>query len=163
MMQCHQRKSGSTDAMPHAGLMSTKDSFDSAEGALLRARLHLRGARRRLKQGKVAAGIITLYDALIFGLRSYCIVPEHRNQIDPGESLDLIEERVMIKALRKGGIIDSAFDLEEFEELVDRAARDEMADYDYRPLLMTFESLMTRIEVMPFDEASLPQEDSSTF
>ena len=149
--------------MPHAGLMSTKDSFDSAEGALLRARLHLRGARRRLKQGKVAAGITTLYDALIFGLRFYCMIPEHRSRIDPGEALDLTEERVMIGALRKAGFIDSTFDLDEFEELVDRAAWDEMADYDYRPLLIRFESLMTRIEVMPFDEASLPQEDPSTF
>lgn len=149
--------------MPHSGLMSTRESFESAEGALLRARLHLRGARRRLKQGKVAAGITTLYDALIFGLRFYFMIPEHRSRIDPGEELDLIEERVMIKALRKAGILDSAFDLDEFEELVDRAAWDEMADYDYRPLLITFESLMTRIEVMPFDEASLPQEDPSTF
>jgi hypothetical protein len=149
--------------MPHAGLMSTKESFDSAEGALLRARLHIRGGRRRLRQGKVAAGIVTLYDALIFGLRFYFMIPQHRGPLDPGESLDLTEERAMIGVLRKGGVIDGDFDLDGFEELVDRAAWDEMADYDYRPMLSSLESFMTRIEVMPFDETLLPEEDPSTF
>lgn len=143
--------------------MSTKESFDSAEGALLRARLHIRGGRRRLMQGKVADGIVTLYDALIFGLRFYFMIPEYRRLLDPGGSLDLSAEREMIRALRKGGVIDSDFDLEEFEGLVDRAAWDEMAGYDYRPMLKSFEFLMTQIEVMPFDEALLPAEGSSTF
>ncbi|MBI5849001.1 MAG: hypothetical protein HZB31_13835 [Nitrospirae bacterium] len=149
--------------MPHAGLMNTKESFDSAEGALLRARLHIRGARRRLMQGKIAAGIVTLFDALVFGLRFYFMIPEHRDRLDPGKTLDLMQERVLIGTLRKGSVIDSDFDLEEFEALVDRAAWDEMADYDYRPLLRSFESLMSLIEVMPFDEAMLPEEDPATF
>ncbi len=149
--------------MPHSGLMSTKDSFDNSEGALLRARLHLRGARRRLAQGKIAAGIVTLYDALIFGLRFYFMIPEHRRQLDPGESLDLTDEKAMIRALRKAGIADRRFDLEEFEKLVDIAARHEMPDYDYRSMLSSLESLMTVLEVMPFDETALPEEDPSTF
>jgi len=149
--------------MPHSGLMNTKESFDSAEGALLRARLHIRGGRRRLKQGKVAAGIVTLYDALIFGLRFYLMIPEHRDELAIIESLDLTDEKAMIKALREAGILDNTFDLDEFEDLVDKAAVGEMADYDYRPMLSRFESLMTLLEVMPFDEALLPEEDLSTF
>jgi len=31
--------------MPHFGLMDTKDSFEKPEGALLRARLHIRAAK----------------------------------------------------------------------------------------------------------------------
>jgi len=149
--------------MPHSGLMSTKDSFDNAEGALLRARLHLRGARRRLAQGKIAAGIVTLFDALMFGLRFYFMVPEHRRQLDSGENLDLTEEKTMIEVLREAGIIDTFFDLDEFDALVERAACDEMEDYDYVPLLSSFELLMTALEVMPFDETALPEEDPSTF
>lgn len=149
--------------MPHSGLMNTKESFDSAEGALLRARLHIRGGRRRLMQGKVAAGIVTLYDALIFALRFYLMIPEHRTKQKIGESLDLTDEKAMIKALREAGILDNTFDLDEFEDLVDKAAVGEMADYDYRSMLSRFESLMTLLEVMPFDEALLPEEDSSTF
>lgn len=149
--------------MPHFGLMSTKESFDSAEGALLRARLHIRGGKRRLSQGKIAAGIVTLYDALIFGLRFYFMVPEYRSQLDSGEYLDLTDERAMIAALRKAGMADRSFDLEKFEKLVEWAAWHEMPDYDYRSLISSFELLMTALEVMPFDEASLPQEDPSTF
>ncbi|MDP2156807.1 MAG: hypothetical protein Q8K68_03755 [Nitrospirota bacterium] len=149
--------------MPHFGLMSTKESFDNTEGALLRARLHLRGGRRRLVQGKVAAGIVTLYDALIFGLRFYFMIPEHRSQLDPDEYLDLTDEKAMIRALRNAGIVDRTFDLNEFDKLVERAAWDEMADYDYGPMLSSFESLMTVLEVMPFDETTLPEENTSTF
>lgn len=143
--------------------MNTNESFDSAEGALLRARLHIRGGRRRLMQGKVAAGIVTLYDALIFGLRFYFMIPAHREELRISDSLDLIDEKAMIAALRKAGFLDNTFDLEEFEDLVDKAAVGEMADYDYRPMLSRFESLMTLLEVMPFDSALLPAEDLSTF
>jgi len=143
--------------------MSTKESFDSAEGALLRARLHLRGARRRLKEGKISAGIITLFDALIFGLRFYFMVPEHRAYHGLDHALDLTDERAMINVLKNAEGFPSSFDIEAFEEIVDRASAGDMPDYDYRPLLESFEALMLKIEVMPFDESSLPKEDPSTF
>jgi len=149
--------------MPHAGLMSTKESFDNAEGALLRARLHIRGGRRRLSQGKVAAGIVTLYDALIFALRYYFMFPEHRDKLNTEGTLDLTEERDMLMALRKAGVLDNTFDLEAFEALVDKASREEMPGYDFKPLLSSFEALMTLLEVMPFDETLLPAEAPATF
>ena len=149
--------------MPHAGLMDSRESFDSAEGALLRARLHIRGARRRLRQGKIAAGIVTLYDALLFALRYYLMVPQHRNELAIEGPLDLANENEMVAALRQSRIIDNTFDLVEFEALVDRAAVEEMSDYDYRPVLGGFEALMGQLEVLPFDEDLLPAEDPSTF
>ena len=149
--------------MPHFGLMSTEESFRTPEGALLRARLHIRAGRRRLRQGKVSAGIVTLYDALIFGLRWYLIVPERRKALGISGSLDLTDEKVMLRALESSGVLDDSFHLAAFDKLVDQAANEEMPDYDYRPMLSRFESLMTRIEVMPFDEAALPPEDPLTF
>ena len=149
--------------MPHFGLMSTEESFRTPEGALLRARLHIRAGRRRLRQGKVSAGIVTLYDALIFGLRWYLMVPERRKALGISESLDLTDEKVMLRALESAGVLDNSFDLAAFDKLVDKAAYEEMPDYDYRPMLSRFESLMTKIEVMPFDETALPPEDPSTF
>lgn len=149
--------------MPHFGLMSTKDSFDSAEGALLRARLHIRSGKKKLMKSEIADGIVTLYDALIFALRFYLMIPEHRDELVTQESLDLTDEKAMIKVLREARILDNTFDLDEFEDLVDKAAVGEMADFDYRPMLSRFESLMTLLEVMPFDEAQLPSEDHSTF
>ncbi|NJD56341.1 MAG: hypothetical protein FIA94_08050 [Nitrospirae bacterium] len=143
--------------------MSTEESFRTPEGALLRARLHIRAGRRRLGQGKVSAGIVTLYDALIFGLRWYLMVPQRREELQVSEGLDLLDEKAMLRVLESAGVVDGSFDLPAFDKLVERAAREELHDYDYRPMLSRFESLMTQIEVMPFDEAALPPEDPSTF
>jgi hypothetical protein len=149
--------------VPHFGLMSTEESFKNPEGALLRARLHIRAGRRRLRQEKISAGIVTLYDALIFALRWYLLAPEHRKGLSIPASLDLTDEKVMLKALEDFGILDSSFELTAFDNLVDRAAHEEMPDFDYKPMLGRVESLMTRLGVMPFDEAALPPEDPSTF
>ena len=149
--------------MPHFGLMSTEESFRTPEGALQRARLHIRAARRRLREGKISAGIVTLYDALIFGLRWYFTAPEHRDRPGTHEMPDLMDERSMLGILGKSGTIKTSFDLDSFEQLVDRASDEDMPDYDYRPMLFGFESLMTGLGVMPFEEEKLPPEDPSTF
>ena len=149
--------------MPHFGLMSTEDSFKKAEGALLRARLHIRGGKRRLSQGKISAGIVTLYDALIFALRWYFMAPEHREELRISEAVDLTDEKAMIRTLVSSDVLDRSFDLRAFDKLVDKAAYEEMPGFDYGPMLGQFESLMTRLGVMPFDEAGLPPEDPSTF
>ncbi len=149
--------------MPHFGLMSTEESFKEPEGALLRARLHIRGGRRRLREGKIAAGIVTLYDALLFALRWYITFPEHRKALTLPATADLTDETVMIGLLREAGVLDGAFDLNAFEALVERAAAEDMKDFDYADVLNQFESLMRRLKVMPFDENRLPPEDPSTF
>lgn len=149
--------------MPHFGLMSTEDSFKRPEGALLRARLHIRGGKRRLSQGKISAGIVTLYDALIFALRWYLMAPEHREEFRTKEAIDLTDEKAMIRVLESSGVLDRSFDLRSFEKLVDTAAYEEMTGFDYGPMLGQFESLMRRLEVMPFDVDALPPEDPSTF
>jgi hypothetical protein len=149
--------------MPHFGLMSTEESFRTPEGALLRARLHIRAGRRRLREGKVSAGIVTLYDALIFALRWYITAPEHRDGPGMREMPDLMDEKNMLGALRESGALHDSFDLAAFEQLVDKAGNEEMPDYDYYPMLFQFESLMTGLGVMPFEEEKLPPEDPSTF
>jgi len=149
--------------MPHFGLMRTEDSFKKPEGALLRARLHIRGGKRRLSQGKISAGIVTLYDALIFALRWYLMAPEHREELRLNEAVDLTDEKAMIRTLVSSDVLDRSFDLRAFDELVDKAAYEEMPGFDYGPMLGQFEALMTRLGVMPFDEAILPPEDPSTF
>ena len=149
--------------MPHFGLMSTEDSFKKPEGALLRARLHIRGGKRRLRQGKISAGIVTLYDAFIFALRWYLMAPEHQEELRVNEALDLTDEKAMIRVLESSGVLDSSFDLRAFDKLVDKAAYEEMPGFDFGPMLAQFESLMRRLGVMPFDEEALPPEDPSTF
>lgn len=149
--------------MPHFGLMDTEESFASEEGALLRARLHIRAGKRRLRQGKISAGIVTLYDALLFALLRYTLSSDLKKSLALKEGDDLKDERVVYAALVRSGRLDGKFDYKGFEALVEKASNEEMPAYDYGRLLDEFEVLMSGLGVMPFDEAALPPEDPSTF
>ena len=149
--------------MPHAGLMDTKDSFEKPEGALLRARLHIRGGKRRLRQGKTSAGIVTLYDALLFALRWYVASPDRRHMLSVPEGEALSDEIEIFKMLKNSNLFPVDFDYDAFDALVDKASKEEMPSYDYSEILRDFESFMTSLGVMPFNEAELPPEDPSTF
>ena len=149
--------------MPHSGLMDTKDSFEKPEGALLRARLHIRGAKRRLRQGKISSGIVTLYDALLFALRWYMASPERRQALAFRKEDDLSDEKTVLAILKRSNVLSVDFDYDAFDALVDKASTEEMPGYDYHGLLRDFEALMTSLGVMPFNEAELPQEDPATF
>lgn len=149
--------------MPHFGLMDTKDSFEKPEGALLRARLHIRGGKRRLRQGKISAGIVTLYDALLFALRWYIASPERREALAFRKEDDLLDEKTVFVILKRSNILNDDFDYDAFDALVDKASTEEMPGYDYNGLLRDFEAFMTSLGVMPFNEAELPPEDHATF
>jgi hypothetical protein len=147
--------------MPHFGLID--DSLGPEEYALQRARLHIRGGKRRLRQGKISAGIVTLYDALVFALDWYIASSDRRCILRFAEGEDLKDDNTVFKVLKRSGVIDSSFDYGLFNKLVEKSLEQEMSDYDYREILKSFESLMTRLGVMPFDENELPPEDPSTY
>lgn len=148
--------------MPHAGLMDEK-TLGPVEGPRQRARLHIRGGRRRLRQGKISAGIVTLYDALEAAMRSYVEDPGTRGRLDLREGEVLNKESVLYELLVRSKVLDGTFDFSGFDRLTERALHEEMPGYDYRKLLAEIESVMTQLGVMPFDEALLPPEDPGTF
>ena len=143
--------------------MDTKDSFEKPEGALLRARLHIRGGKRRLRQGKVSAGIVTLYDALMFALRWYIALPGLREALSLREEDDLYDEKRIFAKIKSADLFPVDFDYDEFDTLVEKASEEDMPSYDYSEVLRDFEAFMTSLGVMPFDEAQLPSEDPATF
>lgn len=147
--------------MPHFGLID--DSLGHEEYALQRARLHIRSGKRRLRQGKISAGIVTLYDAAVFAFDWYIASPERRSKLLIKEGDDLKDDSTVYEVLKRSGVIDGSFDYELFNMLVVKSLEQEMPDYDYRDILNNFESLMTRLGVMPFDENGLPPEDPSTY
>jgi hypothetical protein len=149
--------------VPHFGLMNTEDSFKTEEGALLRARLHIRAGRRRISQGKIASGIATLYDALLFAMDWYFFSPERMKKLDIREGDDLRKDRTQYSVLVRSGVLDGSFDYEAFNKVVAEDAPEEMPGYDYAPALDEIESVMKQLGVMPFDENSLPPEDPSTY
>jgi hypothetical protein len=149
--------------MPHFGLMNTEDSFKTEEGAVLRARLHIRAGKRRLRQGKISLGIVTLYDALIFAMDSYIMSPQRSKRLDIREGEDLKNDKTLYTVLTRSGVLDGKFDYIAFDKVVEDEASEEMPGYDYAWIVEGVESVMTQLGIMPFEEAALPPEDPKTF
>jgi hypothetical protein len=147
--------------MPHAGLMD-EESLGPVEGPLQRARLHIRGGRRRLRQGKISAGIVTLYDALLAAMQAYAASQE-RTRLNIWAGEDINNDKVLYSVLIRSGILDGKLDFYEFDRLTEKALNEEIPGYDYHALLAGIESVMTQLGVMPFDETRLPPEDPKTF
>jgi len=134
--------------MPHAGLID-EQSLGLERGLLMRARLHIRGGKRRLRQGKIADGIAALYDAVVSAMRWYVVSnPSLELNVLPGE--DLQNDADLYRAL-------------EFDRLLDASLEGKTPDIDRQALLNGIESVMTRLGIMPFNEQKLPPEDPSTF
>ena len=147
--------------MPHFGLID--NSLGPEEYALQRARLHIRGGKRRLRQGKISAGIVTLYDAMVSALDWYVASPDRRKKLPVKEGDNLKDDSTVFDLLKRSGALDGAFDYDAFNKLVENALEQEMPEFDYKEFLKNFESVMTRLGVMPFDENELLPEDPSTF
>ncbi len=148
--------------MPHFGLMNEK-VLGPIKGPFQRARLHIRGGKRRLREKKISAGIVTLYDALLAAMESYINSPEHKECLVIKQGDDLSDERTVYAVLVRSGVLDGAFEFETFERLTEKALNEEMPGYDYRDVLQSIERVMTQLGVMPFDESDLPPEDPKTF
>jgi hypothetical protein len=133
------------------------------EGPMMRARLHIRAGKRRLRQGKIAAGIVTLYDALEGAMKSYVADASHRAQLPAGAGDSRNDEKTLYSVLVRSGVLDGGFDFDAFERVVETALHEELPGFEYRELLAGIESVMTKLGAMPFDESSLPPEDPGTF
>jgi hypothetical protein len=140
-----------------------EEALGPEAGPLQRARLHIRGGRRRLRQGKISAGIVTLYDAMLSALRWYIAGPQRRSALDIREGEDLTDERTVFDILNRSGVLDGQFNYQEFDKIVEWASDHEMPGYDFSAMLAGVENVMTQLGVMPFKENELPPEDPSTF
>ncbi len=148
--------------MPHDGLMNA-DELGPEAAALQQARLHMRGGKRRLRQGKISAGIVTLFDALTSATEWFFLSPERRAALLIKADDDLNDDRTAFNVLVRSGVIGREFDYEAFDRIVERALHENLSDYDYSTLLEGIESVMVQLGVMPFDESALPPEDPSTY
>jgi len=140
-----------------------EDLLGPVEGPLMRAKLHIRGGKRRLRQGKISYGIVTLYDALISAMQWYITSPERRKALQIKDGEDMKDDRTIFKILIRSGVIEGDFDYEKFNGLVETALEKEMSDYNFNETLKGIESVMTQLGVMPFEESKLPSEDPETF
>ncbi len=161
-MELKELKERENVTVPHAGLMD-EAALGPEEGPLQRARLHIRGGRRRLRQGKLPAGMVTLYDAMCAALEWYFASPERRKGLLIKEGEDLHDDKTLYEILVRSGLLDRRFDYREFNDRIEKVLYTDSVDFDYGETLKGIESVMTQLGVMPFDERELPSEDPSTF
>lgn len=148
--------------MPHFGLMDEKE-LGPVEGPLLRTRLHIRSGRRRLRQGKTAAGIATLADALSSAFQWYLAAPGLGDALEVRAEDNLNDDPTVYRILVRGGVLDGSFDFDAFDRLVEQALEDDTEGIDEVELLQGLEGIMRQLGVMPFDEGALPAEDQINF
>ena len=146
---------------PHFKLMDER-AMPPAEAMLMRSKLHWRCGIRRVQEKKSSAGITTLYDALLSAMRWY-ILTQLQNEIgeEPEEKLE--NERFVFFLMKKAGILDSSFDLQLLEEVVDKALMEEDFQEDQKKVMKQMKQLLTRLGLLPFDVSELPAEDPATF
>ncbi len=150
--------------VPHFGLMNA-EALGPELAALQRARLHMRGGKRRLRQGKISAGIVALSDALTHAMEWFCASPERSSRV-PESRKKSQDDRALYASLVQAGVLNGAFDFDRFDAVVDRALDIELpaADAaDAAGIPEGLESVFTQLGVLPFDENELPPEDPATF
>jgi hypothetical protein len=134
--------------------------LDPATAALQRARLHIRGGRRRMRQGKTAAGIATLYDALSHSMQWFWLTRQNSVQdhvpVMPGD-------RELFSLLVAEGALDLSMDFEKIFNLMKKSLDNSLPMHDYDDIVRNMETIMTRLGVLPFDENALPPEDPRTY
>jgi len=143
--------------MPHFGLMDA-DSMAPEDAELLRARLHLRAARRRFLQGKVSSGVSVLFDAFMSSLRWYVLSPGRLVSLKVEPGTDINDERNIFEALVRSRVLDGKLSFDYFNQLTEDAVNKKLCNFDYTRVLRDVEDAMTVLGVMPFDERELPQE-----
>jgi len=148
--------------MPHAGLMNER-SMGPVDGPLQRARLHIRGGKRRLRQGKISAGIATLADALSAALEWFSHPAKHDHAGADGGGRNSKDDRTLYLDLVRSGKVSGSFDYDAFDRLTEKALNNDLESFDPWNTVAGFEALMTELGVLPFDEAMLPPEDPGTF
>ena len=129
----------------------------------MRARLHIRGGKRRLREGKIAAGIVTLYDALNGAMEWYVASSERTKRLSISDGDNLNDDRSVYDILVRSHVLDGSFNFDSFDRIVEKALHEEMPDYNYDEILNGLDTVMIRLGVMPFDESALPHEDPQTY
>jgi hypothetical protein len=145
--------------MPHFGLIDEK--LPEIEQCLLRARIHIRGGKERIKKGEISAGIAALYDAFIFSLYWYFLSDDMLKPLLFNGDGTYNDEEILYLILLSCGKIDGTFDLKGFLKLTIKAINNELNEVN-DTFIQEFDSLMEQLKVLPYNENRLPQEQSIT-
>lgn len=146
--------------MPHYGLMDAT-KMTEADAALKRSQLHLRGGKRRLQKGLTAAGIVALYDAVLFGMRYY--VARHERCAPFVEHIDLWDAASLFQALARAGVFDNPLTFNHFSLMVERALWQESFVFDTDAAFAEAEAMLMKLGVVPAREISLSRDVDNAY
>lgn len=148
--------------MPHFRLID-EDKMTREGAELLRTRLHIRGGRRRLLEGKEQDGLVTLYDALSHGLLYFEIKQgsDKETEKDDGELFQ--RELAIARKLVHSGVLDDLDFVTRLCSLTEQAIDGKVPHMNLLEILKSMDNIMTRLGVMPFSEDDLPPEAPNTF
>jgi hypothetical protein len=147
--------------VPHFGLMDAAQ-MEEGPAALLRAQLHIRGGKRRLRQGQYAAGLAALFDALGFAMLWYVGRPENQSRLGTNHNSKLGDERDLFQILASAHVLQNISAYDQLYAVVESSLDDPLFRFDSQAELAKIEAWMTALGVMPFDENTLPPEDPET-
>ena len=148
--------------MPHFFLMDESE-MQEADGARLRARLHIRAFWTLMQHKRFAQGVCTLYDGFHHALRWFYM--SHALELDATDT-SMCWTHEIYRIVEQSELVTLDFDFESFEGLLAQALRadfDEInADFDFEKLWADIEQVFQALEIMPFDVNSLPEENEET-
>jgi hypothetical protein len=128
------------------GIDATK--MPDARTALICARLHLRGGKRRLQKGLTAAGMVALYDSILFGMHYY--LTRHERCASFLESIEPWDAMSMFQALTRAGVFEDSLTFHRFSLIVERALWQESFSLDAKAVVIEVEQMLATLGVMPF-------------
>ena len=128
------------------GIDATKMS--DARTALICARFHLRGGKRRLQKGRTAAGMVALYDSILFGMHYYLTI--HERCASFLESIEPWDAMSMFQALTRAGVFADPLTFNRFSLIVERTLWQGSSAFDANAVLTQVEEMLATLGVMPF-------------
>ncbi|MHA2113466.1 MAG: hypothetical protein ACXAC6_14665 [Candidatus Hodarchaeales archaeon] len=137
------------------------------EALLLRTRLHIRGGKRRLNQGKVSDGITALHDAIIHGMQWF-LFTNHPELLYPNveADYDLTDDTTLFQFLQRTESFAHFSYHEDFQylsDILDQALDNRISGFDKGRYIKIINKFMNQLGVEPFSFDELPPEDPSTF
>ena len=149
--------------LPHAGLI--EPSMPRDEEALLRAKLHVRGGRKRLSKGDNADAVAALYDAFISAMWRFVVSPDLWKELVIHGTDDLSDDLTLFHVMKRSGAITSSFDEDDFMKfatMLDQALDGQAVSFDNAAFLKKYEAVMKELGVLPIKQGELPERDSIT-
>jgi hypothetical protein len=128
------------------GMDTTK--MTDARTALICARLRLRGGKRRLQKGLTAAGMVALYDSILFGMRYY--MARHERCASFLKTIEPWDAMSMFQALTRAGVFADPLTFNRFSLIVERTLWQGSSAFDANAVLTQVEEMLATLGVMPF-------------